>query len=59
MNPQSDIHSTVAPWQGQDEGTDKRKLRGMAIAAQVKVEKNRLGYKVPSQSGSGSYIVNL
>ena len=59
MNPQSYIYSTVAPWQGQDDGSSKRKLRGMAIAAQVKVEKNRLGYKVPSQSGSGSYIVNL
>ena len=26
---------------------------------QVRIDKNRLGYKVPSQSGSGSYVVNL
>jgi hypothetical protein len=30
----------------------------MAIAALVRIEKNRLGYKVPSQSGNGSYVVN-
>jgi hypothetical protein len=31
----------------------------MAIAAQVRIEKNRLGYKVPSQSGNGSYVVSV
>ena len=31
----------------------------MAIAAQVKIEKNRLGYKVPSQSGNGAYMVSM
>ena len=31
----------------------------MAIAALVPVEKNRLGYKVPSQSGNGSYVVSV
>ena len=59
MNPQSNIHSTVAPWPSQDDDPGGRKLRGMAIAAQVKIEKNRLGYKVPSQSANGSYLVNL
>ena len=41
-----------------DDGQEGRQLRGMAIAAQVNIEKNRLGYKVPSQSGNGSYIVS-
>ena len=58
MNPQSQIYSTVAPWPGQDDGDEGRQRRGMAIAALVPVEKNRLGYKVPSQSGNGSYVVN-
>ena len=31
----------------------------MAIAAQVKIQKVPLGYKVKSQSGQGSYVVNL
>ena len=42
-----------------DDGDAGRQLRGMAIAARVKIEKNKLGYKVPSQSGSHSYIVNV
>ena len=42
-----------------DDGDYGRRQRGMAIAALVLVEKNRLGYKVPSQSGNGSYVVNL
>ena len=41
-----------------DDGDPGRQRRGMAIAAMVRVEKNRLGYKVPSQSGNGSYVVN-
>ena len=31
----------------------------MAMAAQVKIKKNPLGYSVPSQSGKGSYTVNI
>ena len=31
-----------------DDGDSGRQMRGMAIAAQVRIEKNRLGYKVPS-----------
>lgn len=41
-----------------DDGDEGRQRRGLAIAALVRIEKNRLGYKVPSQSGRGSYIVN-
>ena len=31
----------------------------MAIAAVVPIQKNRLGYQVPSQSGNGSYVVSV
>ena len=58
MNPQSDVNSTVAPWPGQDDGDEGRRQRGLAIAALVNIKKNKLGYAVPSQSGSGSYVVN-
>ena len=42
----------------QDDGDSGRQQRGMAIAAAVSIGKNRLGYKVPSQSGNGSYVVS-
>ena len=38
---------------------DARQEKGLVIAATSKIEKNRLGWKVPSQSSNGSYIVNL
>jgi transposase len=38
---------------------DARQERGLVIAATSKIEKNKLGWKVPSQFGNGSYIVNL
>jgi len=38
---------------------DARQERGLVIAATSKIEQNRLGWKVPSQSGNGSYVVNL
>ena len=38
---------------------DARQERGLLIAATCKIEMNRLGWKVPSQSGNGDYIVNL
>ena len=38
---------------------DTREERGLVIAATSKIEKNILGWKVPSQSSNGSYIVNL
>ena len=42
-----------------DDGQAGRQQRGMAIAALVPIEKSRLGYKVPSQSGNGSYVVTV
>lgn len=38
---------------------DARQERGLVIATTSKIEKNKLGWKVPSQSGNGTYIVNL
>ena len=38
---------------------DAREEKGLIIAATSKIEKNMLGWKVPSQSGNGTYIVNL
>jgi len=38
---------------------DERQERGLVIAATSKIEQNKLGWKVPSQSGNGTYIVNL
>lgn len=42
-----------------DDGPEGRQRRGLGIAAVAHIEKNRLGYKVPSQSGNGSYVVTL
>lgn len=42
-----------------DDGDEGRQRRGLAIAAITKIERNRIGYKVPSQSGNGTYVVNL
>lgn len=42
-----------------DDGDAGRRQRGLAIAAQVPIKRNRLGYLIPSQSGNGSYVVNL
>ena len=41
-----------------DDGDAGRQQRGLAIAALVPVTKTPVGYRVPSQSGNGSYIVN-
>jgi SWIM zinc finger len=38
---------------------EAREEKGLQIAATCKIEKNKLGYKVPSQSGNGSYIVSM
>ena len=59
MNPQSSMNSTVAPGPGQDDGDEGRRQRGLALAALVNIKKNKLGYAVPSQSGSGTYVVNV
>ena len=42
-----------------DDGDEGRQQRGLAIAAMVPVSKTPAGYKIPSQSGNGSYIVNV
>ena len=42
-----------------DDGDQGRQQRGMAIAATVPIRKNKLGYQIPSQSGNGSYVINL
>ena len=38
---------------------DERQERGLVIAATSRIEQNKLGWKVPSQSGNGTYVVNL
>ena len=53
-----DLSATALGPDDPDDGDPGRQLRGMAIAAIVRIEKNRIGYKVPSQSGNGSYVVN-
>ena len=42
-----------------DDGDLGRQRRGLAIAALVPIKRVSVGYKVPSQSGNGTYIVNL
>ena len=42
-----------------DDGSEGRMMRGALIAAAVNIKKTPVGYKVPSQSGQGNYIVNL
>ena len=38
---------------------DARRQRGVEIATTAKILKNRLGWKVPSQTGQGSYVVSM
>ena len=59
MNEQQTQTITALGPNDPDDGPAGRQQRGMAIAALARVEKNKLGYKVPSQSGNGSYIVNV
>lgn len=43
-----------------DDGDAGRKQRGLAIALMEKnIRPDRMGYKVPSQSGNGAYLVSL
>lgn len=42
-----------------DDGDAGRQQRGIAIAAIAPIKPDRFGYKVPSMSGNGSYLVNL
>ena len=53
-----DLNAVTALGPGDpDDGDAGRQQRGMAIAALTRIEKNRLGYKIPSATGNGSYIV--
>ncbi len=38
---------------------DAREERGLVIAATSRIQRNKLGWNVPSQSGNGNYVVNL
>ena len=43
-----------------DDGQQGRQMRGLAIAVLEKnIRPDKFGYKVPSQSGNGVYLVNL
>ena len=42
-----------------DDSEEGRQQRGIGIAALTKIEQTRIGYKVPSQSGRGTYVVSL
>ena len=59
MNPQTIYDSTATALSGQDNAAAARRQLGLEIAATAKIGKNRAGYVVPSQSGTGSYLVNL
>ena len=50
----SDFGVTALGPEDPDDGDQGPQMRGMAIAAKVHIEKTRIGYKVPSQSGNGS-----
>ena len=41
-----------------DDGDAGRQARGMAIAAITRIEKNPLGYTIPSLSGNGTYVMS-
>ena len=43
----------------EDDGIHGRKLRGALIAGVSKISKDKLGYRVPSASGNGRYVVNV
>ena len=59
MNHQSNTHSTVTPWPGQDDSDEGRRQRGLVIAATGSITPVPIGYRVPSQSGNGDYVVSL
>ena len=42
-----------------DDGDEGRRLRGAMIAGVANISKTKVGYKVPSASGNGSYIVSV
>ena len=52
------IPTALAP-NAPDDGDHGLRLRGVAIAALNRIREDRFGYRVPSQSGSGAYLVSL
>ena len=42
-----------------DDGDAGRRMRGAMIAGVANISKTKIGYKVPSMSGGGNYIVNI
>ncbi|MDE2779528.1 MAG: transposase [Chloroflexota bacterium] len=42
-----------------DDGDAGRQQRGLAIAALTKIKKVKIGYTVKSQSGNGTYLINV
>ncbi len=53
------IYSTALRPDDPDDGPAGRQMRGMAIAARVPIRRHGMGYRVPSQSGRGTYFVTL
>lgn len=53
------IYSTALGPDDPDDGPAGRQMRGMAIAARVAIRRHGRGYRVPSQSGRGTYFVTL
>ena len=58
MNMGTPLQTALGP-RDPDDGDQGRRLRGMEIAALTPIKLKSDGYIVPSQSGRGSYLVNL
>ncbi len=59
LNEQQIRQLTALGPDGPDDGEAGRRQRGLAIAALVPIKPDKFGYKVPSQSSNGVYLVNL
>ena len=59
MNPQHEFYCKAWLQQGQDDTSIERLRLAEEIAATARIGKNRTGYIVPAQTGSGSYLVRL
>ena len=62
MQPRFDLNTVTALGPNDpDDGDQGRQLRGLAIAfvAHTHIRPTKFGYKVPSQSGNGVYLVSL
>ena len=56
VEPQNPLNTETRQLGDHDEGQEKRHHQGLALAHLVK--ESRLGYAVPSQSGTGTYTVS-